>query len=95
MFDTLLNPTLIIEILSESTEAHDRGKKFENYLLLESLKEYVLVSHTHYKIEKYLKQDNNTWLLTEEADPEKSIELSSINCSLLLKEVYRNVEFKE
>ncbi len=92
-FDTLLNPTLIIEILSDSTEAYDRGKKFENYRQLESLKEYVLVSQKHIKIENFQRQADVKWLLTEEGDPEKSIELISINCSLNLKEVYKNINF--
>lgn len=92
-FDTLLNPTLIIEILSDTTEAYDRGKKFENYRELESLKEYVLVSQKHMKIEKFQKQSDGKWLLTEEGEPEKSMELFSINCSLNLNEVYRNIKF--
>jgi len=92
-FDILLNPTLIIEILSPSTEDYDRGKKFVYYRQLESLKEYVLVSQAQVRIEKYLWQDESKWLLTEESDTEKSMELSSINCSLLLKDVYRNIKF--
>ena len=54
--DTLLNPTLLIEVLSESTEAYDRGKKFEHYRSIPSLHEYILISQDHYKIEKYLRQ---------------------------------------
>lgn len=93
--DTLLNPTLIIEILSESTENYDRGIKFVNYRQINSLKEYVLVSQKNVRIEKYLRQDESKWLLTEESDPEKTIELSSINCSFVLKEVYKNIKFNQ
>ncbi len=92
-FDTLLNPTLIIEILSESTETYDRGKKFENYLQFESLQEYLLVSQKYIRIEKYLRQDKGKWLFSEERDSEKVVELPSIKCSLSLKEVYRNIKF--
>ncbi len=93
-FDTLLNPTLIIEILSELTEAYDRGRKFESYRQLESLKEYILVSSKYMKIEKFLKQMDGKWLLTEEGNMEKSIELSSINCAVRLSDIYRNIPFK-
>jgi Uma2 family endonuclease len=92
-FDTLLNPTLIIEILSESTESYDRGKKFENYLQFESLQEYVLVSQKQVRIEKYLRQDKGKWLFSEERSLEKVIELPSIKCSFPLREVYRNINF--
>ncbi len=91
--DTLLNPTLIVEILSDSTEDYDRGIKFVNYRQLDSLQEYVLVSQNKIRIEKFLRQGKTKWILTEESDMERSIELESINCSLALKEVYRNIEF--
>lgn len=93
--DTLLNPTLIIEILSESTENYDRGIKFVNYRQINSIQEYILVSQKNIKIEKYIRQGESKWLLTEEGNPEKSIELSSIGCSLPLKEVYRNIRFSK
>ncbi len=91
--DTLLNPTLIIEILSDSTEDYDRGTKFVNYRQIKSLQEYILVSQKNIKIEKFFRRDDSTWILTEESNPENSITLSSINCSLLLKEVYLNLNF--
>lgn len=93
--NTLLNPTLIIEILSDSTEDFDRGTKFVNYRQINSLKEYILVSQNKMKIEKYIRQGENKWLLTEESNSEKTVELPSINCLLLLKEVYRNIKFGE
>lgn len=94
-FDTLLNPTLIVEILSDSTEAYDRGIKFENYRLLESLKEFVIVSQKHMKIEKFKRQPDGKWLLIEAGKPEQAMDLESINCSLKLKDVYKNIEFKD
>ncbi len=89
--DTLLNPTLLIEILSDSTEDYDRGTKFVNYRQIDSLKEYVLVSQDKIKIEKYIRQGESNWLLTEESNSEKIIELPSVGCFLVFKEVYRNI----
>lgn len=90
--DTLLNPTLIIEILSPSTETYDRGAKFEHYRQLPSLLEYVLVAQDHAHIEHYVRE-NGGWLLTEADDLDAVLELPSINCDLPLTEVYRRVEF--
>jgi Uma2 family endonuclease len=63
--DTVLNPDVIIEVLSDSTESYDRGLKFENYRKLSSLKEYIMISQNKQKIEKYLKDENSTWVLPE------------------------------
>jgi Uma2 family endonuclease len=90
--DTLLNPTVIIEVLSPSTETYDRGKKFEHYRALESLQEYLLVSQEQAHIERYIRQEDG-WLLTEAKGMEASIELSSIGCALTLADVYDKVTF--
>ena len=90
--DTLLNPVLIIEVLSESTEGYDRGKKFEHYRHIPSLQEYVLISQDRCKIEKFLKQKE--WTLFEESSLESAMELPSIQCSLKLSEVYDKVVFQ-
>lgn len=92
--DTLLNPTVIIEVLSPSTETYDRGKKFEHYRALESLQEYLLVSQEQAHIERYIRQEDG-WLLTEAKGMEASIELSSIGCALTLADVYDKVTFNE
>lgn len=92
--DTLLNPTVIIEVLSPSTESYDRGKKFEHYRALESLQEYLLVSQEQAHIERYIRQEDG-WLLTEAKGMEASIELSSIGCALTLADVYDKVTFNE
>ena len=63
--DTLLNPTLIIEVLSDSTEAYDRGGKFAHYRKLASLMEYVLIAQTKPHVEYYVRQPDNRWLLAE------------------------------
>ena len=92
-FDTLLNPTVIVEVLSDSTENYDRGKKFEHYRTLDSLQEYVLIAQDEIHTEHYIRA-NNKWVLTEAKSIEASVELSSINCTLSLADVYRKVTFE-
>lgn len=89
--DTLLNPILIIEILSDSTERHDRGAKFTHYRSLASLQEYLLVSQTECRIEHYLRQPGNHWLLTEYQDLHERIHLNSLGSQLTLSEVYERI----
>ncbi len=89
--DTLLNPLIIIEVLSESTEAYDRGKKFENYQHIDSLREYILVSQEPFRIEKYVRQNDKTWTYSEYHEAEEAIQLDTIGCELFLKEVYAKV----
>jgi Uma2 family endonuclease len=62
--DTLLNPTLIVEVLSPATEVYDRGEKFEHYRTIDSLAEYLLVAQDKPRVDHYLRQDGNRWLLT-------------------------------
>jgi len=90
--DTLLNPTVIIEVLSSSTADYDRGTKFEQYRTLDSLKEYILIAQDKYHIEHYVRQANHQWLLSETNDLQDMIELPSIQCSLAVSEVYDKVE---
>jgi Uma2 family endonuclease len=89
--DTLLNPTVIIEVLSESTELYDRGKKFGYYRTLESLAEYLLVAQDERRIEQYFRQPDGRWLLSDHRLPEDKVELASIRCLLDLREVYDKV----
>jgi Uma2 family endonuclease len=93
-FDTLTNPTLLIEILSDSTEGYDRGLKFRNYRSIDSLREYVLVSQTAASIEKYVKHGDGFWLLSEATGLDGSITLESIDCPLALSDVYDKVKFE-
>jgi len=90
--DTLLNPTLIIEVLSPSTEAYDRGKKFSDYRTLPSLQEYVLVSQEHVQVEVFRRQPDEEWLLKIVSRLEDSVSLESIGCQLLLSDIYEDVE---
>ena len=89
--DTLLNPTVIIEVLSKSTAAYDPSEKFEQYRKLPSLAEYLVVAQRRCHIEHYLRQPDDRWLLTEYDDLAGVIELSSIGCRLALSEVYEQV----
>jgi Uma2 family endonuclease len=90
--DTLLNPTLIIEVLSNSTEAYDRGEKFKQYRQLESLMEYVLINQDKYLIEHYIRLPDNRWLFSGTDDLQDIVQLSTINCHLTLHEVYHKLE---
>jgi Uma2 family endonuclease len=89
--DTLLNPTVIIEVLSESAERYDRGKKFGFYRTAESLAEYVLVAQDELRIEQYAKQADGRWLLSDHRAPGDVVELASVGCALALREVYDKV----
>lgn len=89
---TLLNPTLIIEVLSESTKGYDRGEKFEHYRTLESLREYVLIAQNKVHVELHTRQDAGGWLLTETNNRADVVALPSIECELSLTEVYDGYE---
>jgi len=89
--DTLLNPSVIVEVLSKSTEAHDRGFKFAQYRRLESLQEYLLVSQTEMRVEKYLRQPAGKWELTDFAGRDAVCRPESLGCEIPLADIYRNV----
>jgi Uma2 family endonuclease len=91
-FDNLLNPTLIIEVLSPSTELYDRSKKFELYRSIDSLQEYLLVSQDKARIERFLRQ-NDVWVYSEVRGRTASLLLPSLDCTLALADVYRKVTF--
>jgi Uma2 family endonuclease len=89
--DTLLNPVVIIEVLSASTEAYDRGKKFEQYQQIASLTEYILVAQEPYRIEQYMRQSDKEWRYSEYHEAEDVIKLSVIGCEIALKDAYAKV----
>lgn len=93
--DTLLNPLILIEILSPSTESYDRGKKFSHYRQIESLQNYVLVSQDEPHIELFERQINHQWILSEKVGLENSIEIPAINYLLPLVEVYDKIDFND
>ncbi len=90
--DTLLNPTVLIEVLSPTTEAYDRGEKFAQYRQVASLSEYILVAQNCVRVEHYLRQGTQ-WLLTAFGKQDDVLNFVSIGCELSLREVYAKVEF--
>jgi Uma2 family endonuclease len=95
VFDTLVNPKLIIEVLSDSTELYDRGEKFAHYQTIDSLQEYVLVSQRDYRVEVFTRQETDEWLLKNVTGSHASVTFRSIDFTLDLEEVYFQVEMPE
>lgn len=93
--DVLLNPSLIIEVLSSSTEAYDRGEKFAVYRWLPSLREYVLVSQTQWRVEAYVRQQDGRWWLTEYDGVDDEVLLETVDCILSVREIYDKIELSE
>jgi len=88
--DVILNPVLIAEVLSDSTEAFDRGKKFSSYQQIESLREYLLVSQGEYMVEHYLRQEAG-WFYTKVAGLDATLALPELNCRIALSDLYSKV----
>jgi len=91
--DTLLNPKLLVEVLSATTADYDRGGKFTHYRRLPSLREYVLISQDRPLVEHYVRQRQDEWLLTEVTSLQNPLVLPSIECRLPLSEIYLKVRF--
>jgi len=89
--DTLLNPIVVIEVLSKSTEAYDRGTKLSHYRSIPSLQEALLVAQDQVHVEQFVRQSGNEWLFRELDDLAAEVELPSISCTLPLRRVYRRV----
>ena len=94
VFDTLLNPKVIVEVLSPSTEAYDRGDKFAHYRQLQSLQEYILVSQDKVRVDHYVRHAAQ-WILTDFQELDQQLPLTSIQCELPLQEIYERVPFRE
>jgi len=93
--DTLLNPTVLVEVLSESTEAYDRGTKSRHYRKLASLKEYLLIAQDRPHVERYVRQPDGGWLLRDVAELDQSVAFDSIPVVLPMAEIYRQVTFED
>jgi Uma2 family endonuclease len=91
--DTLLNPNLVVEVLSPSTEAYDRGRKFEHYRSIGSVSEYLLVSSDRIQVDLYARQADGRFLLTAASDLQETLELQSVGCRITLSALYEKVEF--
>ncbi len=92
-FDTLLNPVVLIEVLSKSTEDYDKGSKFSFYRQIESLQEYILISSESPKMEKFKKLETGNWLFSESREGTDFL-IESIDCVLELNEVYSGVDWR-
>lgn len=91
--DVIVNPTLLAEVLSPSTEAYDRGKKFEHYRQIPTLREYLLVSQQEPRIEQFVRDASGVWRLHEASGLEARLELPSLEIMLSFAEVFANVKF--
>ena len=91
--DMLVNPQLIVEVLSESTEAFDRGDKFSYYKSIESFSEYLLVAQHRPHVSQFIRHGDGFWINYEFNDLHDSVELKSVSCSLPLELIYRDVSF--
>jgi len=91
--DVLLNPTCLVEVLSESTANYDRGAKASDYRLLDSLREFLIVAQDQPLIDHYIRRDEDTWTVTRIEGTGGTIELSSLGCRLPLAAVFENIEF--
>ena len=89
----LLNPVVLVEVLSDSTEAYDRGKKFEHYRTIPSLKHYVLIAQDRHSIDCFSLKPNGSWVLTSCQTLDGKVELEEIDSHLLASEVYEQVVF--
>jgi Uma2 family endonuclease len=90
--DTLINPTVIVEVLSDSTEGYDRGRKFGHYRQLASLKEYVMVAQDEVRVERYTRRGAD-WVLSVFTSLDDVVRLESIDCSVSLRVIYERIEF--
>ncbi len=93
--DTIINPIVIIEVLSVSTERYDRGMKFQHYRTIETLDDYMLVAQDHPHIEHFSRQENGLWIFQEATNVALRINIPSIGCVLHLQDVYAQVEFEQ
>jgi Uma2 family endonuclease len=92
--DTLLNPTVLVEVLSPSTEDYDRGTKFKHYRQLPSLREYLMASQSEPHAEHFVRKGDDRWEFTVTTGPAGEIALSSLGCRLNLADIYRKVTFE-
>ncbi|MCG8352648.1 MAG: Uma2 family endonuclease [Chloroflexales bacterium] len=93
--EILINPIVIIEVLSPSTERHDRGKTFELYRTIDSLQEYLLIAQDAKRIDHFMRQLDNLWIFASFGEEEEQLFLPSIECTLQISTVYHNISFQE
>ena len=91
--DTITNPVMIAEVLSNSTKSYDKDEKFAAYRTILTLQEYILIDQYSMHVEQYCKIGDNKWVFSEFADPEAGLNLASVPCQILLVDIYDKVEF--
>ncbi|MGB3403837.1 MAG: Uma2 family endonuclease [Microcoleaceae cyanobacterium] len=92
--DTIINPTVIVEVLSQSTEAYDKGDKFKYYRYIPSFQEYIIINQYQYEVEQYVKTEDNKWLVSYLESEESVLSLNSVEFDLPLLDLYEGVEFE-
>jgi len=93
--DTLLNPIVIVEVGSPSTENYDRGTKFEHYRTISSLSDYLLMAQDKIHVEHYVRQSDRSWLFSEFKSATNKLLIQSLGCELAVQEIYEKVEMEE
>jgi len=91
--NTLINPVLLIEVLSSSTEAYDRGDKFTHYKSIESFSEYLLLSQVRTLATHYVRTESGMWMYEEINDLDASLQLATLDCQIEMRDIYEDVEF--
>ncbi|MBM3996488.1 MAG: Uma2 family endonuclease [Planctomycetes bacterium] len=95
MFDTLLNPRVLMEVLFESTKGYDRGDKFAHYRKIPSLQEYIVIAKDEPYVERHVRQPKGDWLMTEIHGLEHTLTFTSIPVKIALADIYRGVKFPD
>jgi Uma2 family endonuclease len=94
VLDTLLNPQVIVEVLSKSTEGYDRGKKFRLYRELESLTVYILIAADRVSVEQFTRGEGGNWIMRPYGELTDIVKVVALDCQLSLEEIYRKVDFE-
>lgn len=92
--DTITNPVIIAEVLSNSTKSYDKDEKFAAYRTIPSFQEYILINQYTIHVEQYYKADNNKWIFSEYSNSQDSLNLASIACQISLEDIYNKVNFE-
>lgn len=90
--DTLLNPAVIFEVLSDTTERYDRGEKFAHYRRIESLREYILVAQDTARVERFVRHGDH-WVFSDVTDRAGSLMIETLGCEISLSDIYDRVDF--
>ena len=93
LFDTAVNPSVIIELLSKTTRSYDKGEKFSLYRDIDSLQEYILIDTERIHVEKHIRNHDNSWQLTEFKSLEDTFLINTVDLSIALKDIYEGLSF--